>query len=93
MKKGLHRELFPILERVKYFNTCSMSALSLPVEKAINKFMKQWNNFAGLSWTQGDDSWNEIVEKARNKFAKLINAKPDNIAYSFGNSVAFSSVS
>ena len=69
-----------------------MSALSLPVEKAINKFMNQWSNSAGLSWAQESDSWNEIVEKARSTFAVLINAKPENIAYSFGNSVALSSV-
>ena len=39
-----------------------------------------------------DDGWTDVVEEGRKLFANLIGAKPENIAYSFGNSVAFSSI-
>ena len=74
-----------------YFNTCSTAPLAIPVREGIKKFLDQWNEQGGLSWLI-EDGWTDTIEKARSLFAKLINAKPEEIAYSFGNSVALSSV-
>ena len=88
---GIKRNLFPILKDNYYFNTCSMGPLAIPVKEAMDQFMVEWNTQAGGAWGI-DDGWNETVEKARKGFGDLINAKPEEIAYSFGNSVAISSV-
>ncbi|MFW9993466.1 MAG: aminotransferase class V-fold PLP-dependent enzyme [Candidatus Odinarchaeota archaeon] len=88
---GIKRDLFPILRQKYYFNTCSVGPLAIPVKKAIEKYLDQWDSFGGLAWGS-EDGWMVTVEKARALFAKLINAKPENIAYSFGNSTAISSV-
>jgi len=88
---GIKRELFPILNDKRYFNTCSVGALGEPVKEAASKFMEQWDTLAGLSWGL-EDGWVAAVEEARMNFARLINARSENIAYSFGNSVALSSV-
>lgn len=89
--QGIKRELFPILKKILYFNTCSVGALATPVRLANEIFLDQWNDRGGFSW-EGEDGWVAIVEKARAIFALLINAAPENIAVSFGNSVAFSSI-
>ncbi|MHA2250805.1 MAG: aminotransferase class V-fold PLP-dependent enzyme [Candidatus Kariarchaeaceae archaeon] len=90
--QAIKRDLFPILEDKTYLNTCSIGALSIQVKTAVNAFMDQWNSEGGLSWIM-DGGWTDTVEQARSEFAKIIGAKPENIAYSFGNSVAVSSIS
>jgi selenocysteine lyase/cysteine desulfurase len=89
--EGIKRNLFPILKNKYYFNTCSMGPLATPVKVAVEQFLSEWDTEGGIGWVM-KDGWNDLIEKARNSFAKHINAHPDEIAYSFGNSVAISSI-
>lgn len=88
---GIKRNLFPILQDKYYFNTCSMGPLALPVKKAMEEFVSEWNHEGGGGWNM-ENGWTDRVEQARNSFAELIHAKPEEVAYSFGNSVAISSI-
>ena len=88
---GIKRDLFPILQNKHYLNTCSVGPLAMSVKEGLTRFISEWDTQGGLSWTM-KDGWTEAVEKARKSFAELIHAKPEEIAYSFGNSVAISSV-
>jgi selenocysteine lyase/cysteine desulfurase len=89
--QGINRELFPILENKVPMNTCSMGPLATPVRDAITKYIENWDNYAGLGWVI-DDGWVQQIEYARNEFAKLINAKPSEIAYHFGVSTSIASI-
>ena len=88
---GIKRNLFPILQNKYYLNTCSIGPLALPVKEAMDKFITEWETEGGLAWGM-NDGWTEKVEKARKEFANLIHAKSEEIAFSFGNSVAMSSI-
>ncbi len=88
---GIKRELFAILSHKSYLNTCSAGPLSTPVKQAALKFIEDWDEYAGLSWSMVD-KWMDQVEQARSKFAKIIGAKKENIAYMFGNSSAIASI-
>jgi selenocysteine lyase/cysteine desulfurase len=89
--EGISRDLFPILEKKTHLNTCSAAALSTRVKQAAINFISDWDEFAGVSWVM-ENKWNDQVEAARSNFAKIIGAKPENIAYMFGNSTAISSI-
>ena len=91
MLRGIARDQFPILEKVRYYNTCSMGAMSLTNQLALQRFTEDWNDYAGFGWNK-EHGWVEDVEHARKNFAKLVGAKLDNIAFSFGNSVATGSI-
>lgn len=89
--KGIKRELFPILQNKRYFNTCSVGALAKTVREAAYSFLEDWDTLGGLSWTK-NNSWMDQVEYAKKNFAKLIGAKSENIAFMFGNSTAIASI-
>lgn len=89
--EGISRDLFPILDKKTHLNTCSAAALSIRVKQASLDFINDWDEFAGVSWVM-ENKWNDQVEAARKNFARIIGAKPDNIAYMFGNSTAISSI-
>ena len=61
------------------------------MKEAAHSFIEDWDTYAGLSWGI-PDKWNDQVESARANFARIIGAKPENIAYMFGNSTAIASI-
>ncbi|MBG9769879.1 aminotransferase class V-fold PLP-dependent enzyme [Bacillus vallismortis] len=70
-----YRQLFPTVQTHTMLASCSQSALAEPVSRAI----KDYHDSLLLMGT----NWNEAIEKtesARNEFAKLIGAGPDEIA-------------
>ena len=69
------REEFPILKDVVHLGNCSQSAQSKRVLAGIQRYLDNWGSI-GMDW----DSWMEEIDLAKAEFAKLINAKPEEIA-------------
>ena len=62
-----YRPLFPILERTAQLSSCSQSALSLPVRRAIDDYLDVWLR-RGADWGY----WMDQVAMARAEFARMI---------------------
>jgi selenocysteine lyase/cysteine desulfurase len=69
------RHRFPIFNERVYINSCSQGALSDAVRAAYDQYLNDWDEH-GAPW----EYWLERQEAARNAFADLINAAPDEIA-------------
>ena len=69
------RHRFPIFERLVYINSCSQGALSDAVRESYSDYLRDWED-KGAPW----EYWVERTEAARNVFAGLINAEPDEVA-------------
>jgi selenocysteine lyase/cysteine desulfurase len=69
------RELFPTLASTTHLSSCSQSAISLPVRDAIHSYLQSWTEH-GMDW----NGWMNEVQNAKNEFARLINAEPEEIA-------------
>ncbi|MCI0356206.1 MAG: aminotransferase class V-fold PLP-dependent enzyme [Acidobacteria bacterium] len=69
------RARFPIFRNKIYVNSCSQGALSEPVEAALTEYLAGWHQ-GGSPW----DVWVERYEEARVAFARLIGAKPEEVA-------------
>lgn len=70
-----YRHLFPTLQTHTMLASCSQSALAEPVSRAIQDYHD--------SLLYKGTNWKEAIEKtefARNEFAKLIGAEPDEVA-------------
>lgn len=81
------RELFPILKDKVQLSSCSQSAMALPVRQAIENYLDVWQH-KGMDW-QG---WMTHVESARAQFARLIHARPDDVAIAMSVSDAASTI-
>jgi selenocysteine lyase/cysteine desulfurase len=75
------RARFPIFERLVYVNSCSQGALSDAVRQSYEDYLRDWDE-KGAPW----EYWVERTEAAREAFARLINAEPDEIAVTTSNS-------
>jgi selenocysteine lyase/cysteine desulfurase len=69
------RARFPIFEQLVYVNSCSQGALSDAVRAAYDEYLLGWDE-RGAPW----DYWVERTEAARGAFARLVNARPDDVA-------------
>ena len=69
------RARFPILRRRIYVNSCSQGALSTDVDEAMRAYLDSWHE-SGSPW----ELWVERSETARQAFAGLINADPNEVA-------------
>ncbi len=72
-----YRDEFAILTRKVYLNSCSLGALSNRSMQAMTRFQEQWNEYGAQAWYQ---IWMGELAALREKFAKLIGAKPSEIA-------------
>ncbi len=84
---GSIRDRFPILERAVYTNSCSQGALSNDVRAAYDQYMTDWDD-KGAPW----ELWVEQAEGARARFARLLNASPDEVAVTTSVSAGVSSL-
>src|SRR5689334_12543502 len=69
------RARFPILKSKVYLNSCSQGALSLDVQQAYQNYLHDWDE-KGSPW----EYWMERMEAARQAFAGLVNAEPNEVA-------------
>jgi selenocysteine lyase/cysteine desulfurase len=81
------RSRFPIFERQTYINSCSQGALSLDVRAAYDAYLSDWDT-KGSPW----DYWVERAETMRGAFARLINARPAEVAVMTSVSAAVSAL-
>ncbi len=84
---GSIRDRFPILERAVYTNSCSQGALSNDVRAAYQQYLTDWDD-KGAPW----ELWVEQAEGARARFARLLNATPDEVAVTTSVSAGVSSL-
>jgi selenocysteine lyase/cysteine desulfurase len=82
-----YRKLFPILDNAVQLSSCSQSALSLPVRRAIDDYLDVWTR-RGADW----GFWMEQVALARAEFARMIHADAGDIAVLGSVSDAASSI-
>jgi selenocysteine lyase/cysteine desulfurase len=69
------RDRFPILQKKVYLNSCSQGALSIDVKQAYETYLRDWDE-EGSPW----EVWLERGEAARQAFAGLVNAEPNEVA-------------
>jgi len=85
-----YRAQFPLVEKKTYLNSCSLGALSLRSIDAMNEFMDLWGEWGASAWYE---TWIGEINKLRQSFADLINAKPNEIAIFTNVSSAISTLS
>lgn len=83
------RDEFPILQRKTYLNSCSLGPLSRRSMAAMNRFMELWNEHGAQAWYR---IWLGEVAALREKFARIIGAKPNEIAIAPNVSVALAEI-
>jgi len=71
------RAEFPGLERSVYMNTCSLGQLSRRSMDGMQRFQEQWLSYGASAWYE---LWMGELADARARFARLINARPHEIA-------------
>ncbi|MDH3606438.1 MAG: aminotransferase class V-fold PLP-dependent enzyme [Acidimicrobiia bacterium] len=81
------RARFPLLENAVYTNSCSQGALSGEVRSAYEQYLTDWDE-KGAPW----ELWVERANSARHRFARLLNATPDEIAVTTSVSAGVSSL-
>ncbi len=81
------RAEFPLLATHSLLNNCSQGPQSHATRLAAERFLDSWRN-DGMDW----DAWIGEVNRAREAFARLINASPDEIAVTSSVSEAVSSL-
>lgn len=83
-----YREHFPIFKNTIYINSCSYAALSVEVEAAFLRYLKDRHE-VGADWI----GWCDRLERVRGQFAQLLSAKSDEIAITTSASASLSAIS
>lgn len=83
------RDEFPTLARKTYLNTCSLGALSRDARAAVGRFLDLWEEMGASAWYE---IWLGEIQSVREKFARVINASPDEVAVMPNVSSALSAV-
>lgn len=73
---------FPVTERIAYLNCAGAGAIPRPVSEAAAQFYRQTMEEGDACWFE----WLEGREHARARVAELINAEPDEIAFTINTS-------
>ena len=81
------RGRFPVFEHKVYVNSCSQGALSDAVRGAYEEYLAGWDEH-GAEW----EHWVERAEAARDAFAGLLGAQPDDVAIQTSVSAAVSAL-
>jgi selenocysteine lyase/cysteine desulfurase len=81
------RARFPIFEHTTYANSCSQGALSTDVRQAYDEYLEGWDAH-GAEW----EHWVERAEAARAAFARLVSARPAEVAVTTSVSQAVSAL-
>lgn len=81
------RHEIPILDRMVPMNNCSQAPQTMRTRAAAEAYLDSWNE-SGMDW----DAWVAEVERAREAFARLIGASPNDVAISTSVSHATASL-
>src|SRR5438045_2890380 len=83
------RALFPVTEKYVYLNHAAVSPLSTRVREAMTRLVDD----VTLNGSVNYDDWLDAYERARHSAARLVNARPSEIAFMRNTSDAISAVS
>lgn len=72
-----YRSEFPIFERQVYLNSCSLGALSTRSRAKVDEFLAQWDARGAAAWY---DVWWESLDQLRDGYARVIGARPGELA-------------
>jgi len=84
-----YRAEFPILQRKTYLNSCSLGALSQRSIDALHRFTENWNEYGAHAWYK---LWLGEIAAVKEKFARVIGARPDEVAIAPSVSAAVSEI-
>lgn len=84
-----YRAEFPILQRKTYLNSCSLGALSQRSIDALHRFTENWNEYGAHAWYK---IWLNEIAQVKEKFARVIGAKPNEVAIAPSVSAAVSAL-
>jgi len=82
------RALFPVTEKYVYLNHAAVSPLSTRVREAMTRLVDD----VTLNGSVNYDDWLAVYERARHSAARLVNARPSEIAFMRNTSDAISTV-
>lgn len=83
------RDQFPIFQKKTYLNTCSLGPLARRVRAAQERFFDEWDAAGASAWY---DTWLAALDGLRDKVARVIGARKEEIALAPSVSVALSSI-
>jgi kynureninase len=83
------RAEFPILSRKTYLNSCSLGALSKRAEARVAQFHEDWHNFGAAAWYE---TWMGRIADLRARVSSMLNASPEELAFTHSTSTALSSI-
>ena len=83
------RDEFPIFRSKRYMNTCSLGPLSCRVRGAQERFLDEWESDGAAAWY---DRWLDALDGLRDRFARVIGARKEEVALAPSVSVALSSL-
>lgn len=81
------RARFPVFENKTYINSCSYGALAIEVQAAVQRYLQDRLE-QGCDWNY----WVERNESARGAMARLLGAKPDEIAVTTSASAGINAI-
>ncbi|HET9134703.1 MAG TPA: aminotransferase class V-fold PLP-dependent enzyme [Gemmatimonadales bacterium] len=71
------RDDFPTLARTTYLNTCSLGPLSRQARARIATYLDQWEARGAANWY---DVWWAALDELRQRYGRLVGARPGEIA-------------
>lgn len=83
------RDEFPIFRHKHYLNTCSLGPLARRVRVAQERFLDEWGEHGATAWYS---TWVGALDGLRERFARVIGARREEVALAPSVSVALSSI-
>jgi kynureninase len=84
-----YRGEFPVFQSSVYLNTCSLGPLGERSRRKVLEFLDLWQSRGASAWY---DVWWEALGDLRARYARIVNAAPNEIALAPSISVALSAV-
>lgn len=72
-----YRSEFPIFQRARYLNSCSLGALSRRTRTALAEYLDQWEHRGAAAWY---DTWLPAAEQLRAGYGRVVGAERENIS-------------
>ena len=77
MSLDKYRQEFPVVKNCTYLNHAACGTLPSRARKAVQAYISDFNEFAASNYS----NWTTTIEATRSMAARLINAKPEEVAF------------
>ena len=84
------RDLFPILQRRNYLNSCSLGALSTRAEDRLTEFLAKWHDLGASAWYE---HWWGLLGELRGRVEAMFGAPAGTVALMPSTSACLAAVS